>query len=112
MVDVTATVQKWLQSPQLNQGFILSAAPQAPATVVFFDSKESVSTSHAPELSVSFRAGVGPPGVSGPQGAPGPTGPTGVASTVPGPAGPIGPAGPAGAASTVPGPTGPTGAAS
>ena len=118
MVDVTATVQKWLQSPQLNQGFILSAAPQAPATVVFFDSKESVSTSHAPELSVSFRAGVGPPGVSGPpgepgpRGAPGPTGPTGAASTVPGPTGPIGPTGPTGAASTVPGPTGPTGAAS
>ena len=118
MVDVTATVQKWLQSPQLNQGFILSAAPQAPATVVFFDSKESVSTSHAPELSVSFRAGVGPPGVSGPpgepgpRGAPGPTGPTGAASTVPGPTGPIGPTGPTGAASTVPGPTGPTGPAS
>ena len=118
MVDVTATVQKWLQSPQLNQGFILSAAPQAPATVVFFDSKESVSTSHAPELSVSFRAGVGPPGVSGPpgepgpRGAPGPTGPTGAASTVPGPTGPIGPTGPTGAASTVPGPAGPTGAAS
>lgn len=44
-VDVTATVQKWLQSPQLNHRFVLSAAPQAPVAVVFFDSKESVSTS-------------------------------------------------------------------
>jgi hypothetical protein len=38
-VDVTTTVQKWLQSPQLNQGFVLSSAPQTPAVVVFFDSK-------------------------------------------------------------------------
>ncbi len=112
-VDVTDTVQKWLLSPQLNQGFVISTAPQTPATMVFFDSKESISTSHAPELSVIFRAGVGPPGVSGPpgepgpQGATGPTGPTGAASTVPGPAGPTGPAGPVGAASTVPGPVGP-----
>jgi len=130
-VDVTATVQKWLLSPQSNQGFVLSGAPQAPATIVFFDSKESVSTSHQPELDVSFRSSVGPTGDSGPQGPPGqtgatgppgPTGATGAASTVPGPAGPagaIGPAGaastvagPTGAASTVPGPVGPTGAAS
>ena len=132
-VDVTATVQKWLQSPQSNQGFVLSGAPQAPATVVFFDSKESVSTSHAPELNVSFRGGVGPAGVSGPRGDPGPdggpgpqgapggpgatgpagvTGPTGAASTVPGPTGPVGPTGPigpTGAASVVAGPTGSVG---
>jgi hypothetical protein len=117
-VDVTATVQKWLLSPQSNQGFVLSGAPQAPATVVFFDSKESVSTSHAPELDVSLRAGVGPPGDSGPQGpagqtgATGPTGPIGTpgaASTVPGPAGLPGAMGPIGPASTVPGPSGPPG---
>ncbi len=96
-VDVTATVQKWLQNPQFNQGFVLSGAPQAPATVIFFDSKESVSTSHAPELNVSFRPGVGPsgpPGPRGPQGPQGATGPAGAASTVPGPAGPVGPVGP------------------
>ena len=93
-VDVTATVQKWLQSPQLNQGFVLSGVPQTPATVVFFDSKESVSTSHAPELVVSVRAGVGPAGPPGPRGAPGPKGAKG-------------PAGAPGAASTVPGPMGP-----
>ncbi len=63
-VDVTATVQKWLLSPQSNQGFVLSGAPLAPATVVFFDSKESVSTSHQPELDVSFRSSVGSPGRS------------------------------------------------
>ena len=136
-VDVTATLRKWLQSRELNHGFVLSAASQTPSAEVFFDSKECVSTSHAPELSVSFRAGVGPPGVSGPQGLPGPRGatgpagpagadsavpgpvgpagpvgpigPGGAASTVPGPAAPIGPAGPAGAASTVPGPAGPAG---
>ena len=126
-VDVTATVQKWLLSPQSNQGFVLSGASQAPATVVFFDSKESVSTSHAPELDISFRPGVGPAGDSGPQGPSGQTGATGpagpigapgAASTVAGPTGPAGatgltgPAGatgPIGAASTVPGPTGPAG---
>src|SRR3984893_13122296 len=93
-VDVTATVQKWLLSPQLNQGFVLSGAPQAPATVVFFDSKERVSTSEAPELDVSFRPGVGSPGESGPQGPAGQTGATG----------PPGPIGAPGAGSTVPGP--------
>lgn len=117
-VDVTAAVQGWLQSPQSDQGFVLSAAPQAPGTVVFFDSKESVSTSHAPVLEVSFEAGVGPQGSPGAQGAPGqpgargPAGLAGAASTVPGPAGPAGPTGPrgpTGAASTVAGPTGPTG---
>jgi hypothetical protein len=45
-VDVTSTVQKWLQSPQSNQGFVLFG----PTTEVYFDSKENVSTSHAPEL--------------------------------------------------------------
>ena len=119
-VDVTAAVQEWLQSPQSNQGFVLSAAPQAPATVVFFDSKESVSTSHAPVLAVSFEAGIGPQGSQGAQGAPGqpgargPAGLTGAASTVPGPigpAGPTGPRGPVGAASTVAGPAGPAGPA-
>ena len=120
-VDVTATVQKWLLSPQSNQGFVLSGAPQASATVVFFDSKESVSTSHQPELDVSFRSSGGSAGDPGPQGPPGqtgatgsagPTGATGAASTVPGPAGPTGPtglAGPSGVASLEPGPTGPTG---
>src|SRR5579864_3139564 len=112
-VDVTSTVQKWLQSPQSNLGFVLSG----PDVEVFFDSKESVSTSHAPELDVSLRAGVGPAGSPGPpgqtglQGAPGETGATGLtgapgaASTVPGPMGPAGPTGAAGA-------TGPAGAAS
>ncbi len=119
-VDVTAAVQEWLQSPQSDQGFALSAAPQAPTTVVFFDSKESVSTSHAPVLELSFEGGVGPQGNQGAQGAPGqpgargPAGLTGAASTVPGPtgpAGPIGPRGPEGAASTVAGPIGPAGPA-
>jgi len=121
MVDVTGTVQKWLLSPQSNQGFVLSAAPQTPATVVFFDSKESVSTSHQPELDLSFRSTAGSPGPQGPPGPTGATGPAGSigtpgpASTIPGPVGPAGPTGaigPAGAASTVPGPTGPAGAAS
>ena len=121
MVDVTGTVQKWLLSPQSNQGFVLSAAPQTPATVVFFDSKESVSTSHQPELDLSFRSTAGSPGPQGPPGPTGATGPAGSigtpgpASTIPGPVGPAGPTGaigPAGAASTVPGPTGPTGAVS
>ncbi len=71
IVDVTGTVQKWLLSPQSNQGFVLSATPQTPATVVFFDSKESVSTSHQPELDLSFRSSAGSPG---PQGPPGQTG--------------------------------------
>ena len=94
-VDVTAPVLRWLRSPQLNPGFVLSGAPQAPAAVVFFDSKESVSTSHAPVLSLSFRGGVGPSGPPGPTGPPGPEGATGPAGApgVPGPRGPAGAAG-------------------
>src|SRR5712692_1660624 len=102
-VDVTVTVQRWLQSPQSNQGFVLSAALHAPATVVFFDSKESVSTSHPPELNVSFRGSAGPPGYTGSQGAQGPQGAAGQA-------GAAGATGAPGAASTVPGPAGPAGA--
>jgi hypothetical protein len=99
-VDVTTTVQRWLQSPQSNQGFVLSGAPQWPTTVVFFDSKESVSTSHEPALNVSFRGSTGNPGPRGglgPQGAPGNRGATGPT----GPAGATGPGGPTGTASIV-----------
>jgi hypothetical protein len=102
--DITAEVQRWISSPASNYGLALTASATAPLTVVFFDSKESVSTSHAPQLEIIMRSGSGPEGPQGPtglMGSAGPAGPTGLT----GPAGPAGPIGPTGSA----GPAGPTG---
>jgi hypothetical protein len=108
-VDVTAQVAAWLSATP-NNGFIITANPAS--TTIFIDSKESVSTSHAPSLEVVFAGPAGPPGGPGPAGATGPTGPAGAAGVAgaagaTGPTGPVGPTGPAGAA----GATGPAGAA-
>ncbi len=97
-VDVTSQVQAWLNGAP-NNGFLIAANPAA--TTVYFDSKESVSTSHPASLEVVF---IGPAGPVGPPGPTGPTGPAGV-NGVTGVNGPAGPAGPAG----VTGPTGPVG---
>jgi hypothetical protein len=71
VVDATASVQKWLQNRQSNQGFVLSTTG---AASVFFDSKESVTTSHAPTLELMVKAGAGATGSTGATGAAGPTG--------------------------------------
>ena len=77
VVDATQAVQNWLDHVTLNQGFLILAA--TPDTTVFFDSKESVTTSHAPQLDVTLNGPAGPPGATGPAGPPGPAGPTGPA---------------------------------
>lgn len=100
-LDVTAQVQSWVAG-STNTGFLIVANPST--TEVFFDSKESSSTSHPATLEVVL----GGPGATGPPGPAGPTGAVGAAGLAGavGPAGNTGPTGPAG----VPGAVGPTGA--
>ena len=122
-IPVTNQVKRWLTG-DANNGFLLIANPST--TLVFFDSKESGSTSHPAVLEVSLLGTAGPTGATGapgpigqsgtgtagPTGAAGPTGPTGPFGAQ-GPAGDTGPAGAvglAGAAGNI-GPTGPTGPA-
>ncbi len=98
-VDATALVKDWLDGVITNSGILLSVDPTYPATSVFFDSKESSTTSHPAFLQVTLAGtgATGPAGPAGPRGATGSTGPQGPA----GPQGPIGPQGPAGTA-TIP----------
>jgi collagen triple helix repeat protein len=96
-VDMTGVVQDWARGFSDNHGLALRSA-EGGAVNVIFDSKESIVTSHAPELEVVV-GGVGEQGPIGPPGTPGPPGP-------PGPQGPLGPAGPSGPQ----GPPGPEGA--
>jgi hypothetical protein len=51
LIPVTATVQDWLATPSSNFGVALVAVGSFNAT---FDSKESTTTSHAPELDIVF----------------------------------------------------------
>ncbi len=114
-VDATALVKAWLDGTLINSGVIISADPAFAGTSVFFDSKESASTSHPAMLQVTLAGGgatgpagpagpIGPAGATGPQGVQGPVGLTGPQG-LPGLAGPSGPAGPQG----LPGPVGPVG---
>ena len=93
-VDITSTVQAWLNGTEPNDGIALVANSPLNAS---FTTKENTGTSHPPELDIVFygSGAQGPVGPTGPQGSQGPQGLTG-------PAGPIGLAGPAG-------PTGPAG---
>ncbi len=104
-LDVTSSFQRWIATPSSNQGFILTGVS---ATDVFLDSKESVTTSHAPVLELIVAGPVGATGATGPTGPIGATGPTGSV----GPIGPLGPTGAAGAtgAAGPPGQVGATGA--
>jgi hypothetical protein len=90
-VDATALVKAWLNGTITNSGIILTVDPGSPETSVFFDSKESSSTSHPAVLQVTLTAtgAQGPAGPQGPQGSTGPAGPQGAT----GPQGPIGPSG-------------------
>ena len=74
--DVTGLVASWLQSPGLNMGLVLSTSTDE----VYLDSKESVSTSHLPVLSIEL-ATRGAPGDAGGPGATGAQGPTGAKGT-------------------------------
>ena len=119
-VDVTQAVQNWVNGTTPNDGFIIT--PNTGVSV-FFDSKESTTTSHPATLTILLtNSGLtGATGPVGPTGAQGPIGPTG-ATGVQGPIGPtgaqgaVGPTGPAGAkgatgATGAQGPIGPTGPA-
>jgi hypothetical protein len=112
LVDITPLVQGWLNGTIPNNGVALALV--GPAGCFGFDSKESVFTSHEPELEVTFTSGTGPQGPQGPQGPAGPQGPQGLTGPqgpqgltgsqgaqglpgTPGAAGLIGPPGPQGA---------------
>jgi hypothetical protein len=56
LIDVTSTVQAWLNGSVANNGIALSAND---ALSVAFDSKENTSTSHPPELDIAFASGNG-----------------------------------------------------
>ena len=108
-IPVTAQVQAWLTGAP-NNGFVILATPST--TSVFFDSKESTTTSHPAVLEVVLTAPAGAIGAQGQQGAPGAPG-------VAGATGPIGPQGDTGAtgaqgspgAAGATGPQGPSGPA-
>ena len=89
-IDVTSSVVKWLSTPSLNNGFLITGSG---AAAVWLDSKENVTTSHLAVLSFQ-QAGV--------QGATGAAGATGVAGSpgIPGATGATGPTGTLGAVTT------------
>ena len=94
-VDITAAVQQWLTGTP-NWG--LALVPVSGDDVrVSFDSKESATTSHLPEVEIIPVGPAGPPGPAGPQGPQGVAGTQGQAGPQ-GLAGPQGPQGPAGVA--------------
>ena len=101
-VNATQAVQNWVNGTTPNDGFIIT--PNSGVSV-FFDSKESTTTSHPATLTIIL-ANSGATGATGAQGATGPTGAAGASGTQ----GAVGPTGAAGA-SGAQGATGPTGAA-
>ncbi len=115
-VDVKQAVQDWVNGITPNNGFIITPNP---GVSVFFDSKESTTTSHPAALTIILTnsgatgatgaTGVtGPTGPTGALGLTGPTGPTGATGAT-GLQGPVGATGATGAAG-LQGPIGPTGA--
>lgn len=95
-LDLTSTVQSWLNGTLANNGIAL--VPSSGSKIsVSFDSKENIFTSHPAQLPLVL-VSAGPQGPQGPQGLTGPQGPQGTA----GPQGNVGPIGPGG-------PTGPAG---
>ena len=111
VIDITSLVQGWANGSITNNGLALALTTSAGA--VAFDSKESIYTSHQPELEIALTGPAGPEGPQGPQGptgltgAAGPTGATGATGAT-GPQGPIGLTGPTGATGAT-GPQGPIG---
>lgn len=70
LINVTAALDAWLNGTQANDGLALVANSPLVAS---FTSKESTTTSHAPELDIVFNS-TGAQGPQGPQGVQGPTG--------------------------------------
>jgi len=101
VVNVTPAVQAWLNGTS-NNG--LALVPSAGSTIsVTFNSKESTTASHDPDIDVELvsagpQGPMGFPGAPGPQGPAGATGATGAAGATgnQGPTGATGPAGPQG----------------
>lgn len=87
LVDVTALVQEWINGETPNNGLALALSGTIGS--FSFDSKESILTSHEPELELVLNSTPGPQGPQGPQGAQGPAG----AQGPPGLQGPQGPQG-------------------
>jgi hypothetical protein len=105
-IDVTAWAKGWLNGTLTNEGFQIEPGASMTLLNLYFDSKESILTSHQPRLEIVLNSAgpQGPVGAQGLQGAPGPAGaigPTGVTGL----AGTTGPAGPAGQTGA-PGPQG------
>lgn len=103
-VDLTSLVQSWVSGATPNYGFVLT--PGVSTVNVSFDSKESTTTSHEPQLDIELvnqgpagpegpQGVAGPAGAQGPQGVPGLQGPQGIPGAM-GPQGEIGPVGPQG----------------
>jgi hypothetical protein len=84
LVDITALAQEWINGEMPNNGIALALSGTAGS--FSFDSKESLLTSHEPELELVMNTTPGPQGIQGPAGPPGPQG-------VPGLQGPQGLAG-------------------
>jgi hypothetical protein len=106
-VDATQAVQNWVNGVTPNNGFLIT--PNTGVSV-FFDSKESTTTSHPATLTIIL-TNSGPTGATGATGATGiqgPIGPTGATGAT-GIQGSIGPTGATGGAGAI-GPTGATGA--
>ncbi len=75
VIDITALVQGWVDGTIPNNGLALALTTSNGA--VAFDSKESIYTSHQPELEVAMAGPAGEQGPPGPQGPEGPQGPQG-----------------------------------
>ncbi len=76
-LDVTGQVQSWVDNPATNNGWAITPALAAPATVVFFDTKENTATGHVARLDLTL-ADQGPAGPPGPPGKNGVDGRNGV----------------------------------
>ena len=70
LVDITSTVQGWVDGSLANNGVALAVAGDGRG-VFSFDSKESLLTGNGPELEILLDGPVGPQGPPGPQGAQG-----------------------------------------
>lgn len=106
VIDITPLVQGWVNGTIVNNGVALALTTTSGA--VAFDSKESIYTSHQPELEVALTGPAGPAGPQGPQGPEGQNSTTGPQGT-PGQTGATGPSGPQGPIGLT-GPQGATGA--
>jgi len=96
VVDITSLVQGWQSGAIANNGIALALTSTTGS--FSFDSKESVFTSHQPELEIVLTGVAGPQGPAGPQGVQGTAGATGPAGSTgatgaQGVAGAIGPQG-------------------